>query len=206
MKNNFYLSRILGNKVYTQDMKVVGRLSDVGVINELKSPHVTTAKVKTDNGIKDYNFKNFYITKQKGQYVLVCNKLEEYSSNKTLFLKKHILDQQIIDVNGRKVVRVNDISLSYLEKGAYVVAVDIGIDGILRRIGIAKPLKMLGIKVHSRLMLWNNVEAIITSNENIVLSKTYDSLSILHPSELTDIIEDFDSKTGLTIFTSLGIL
>ena len=203
MKNNFYLSRILGNKVYTQDMKVIGRLSDLGVINELKSPHVTTAKVKTSCGIKDYDFKKISITKQKGQNVLVCNKLEEYYSTNTLFLKKHILDQQIIDVNGRKVVRVNDISLSYLEKGAYVVAVDIGIDGLLRRIGIAKPLKRLGLKAPSRLMLWNNVEAIITSNENIVLSKTYDSLSILHPSDLADIIEDFDAKTGLAFFSSL---
>ncbi|WP_298836877.1 magnesium transporter MgtE N-terminal domain-containing protein [Clostridium sp.] len=203
MKNNFYLSRILGNKVYTTDMKVVGKLNDLGVVNELKSPHVITAKVKTNSGIKDYNFKNFSITKQKGQYVIVCNKIEEYTSSNTLFLRKHILDQQIIDVNGRKVVRVNDISLSYLEKGAFVVAVDIGIDGLLRRIGIAKPLKMIGLKVPSRLMLWNDVEAIITSNENIVLSKTYDSLSILHPSDLADIIEDFDAKTGLTIFSSL---
>src|SRR5665647_480144 len=203
MKNNFYLSRILGNKVYTPDMKVIGRLSDLGVINELKSPHVTTAKVKTNSGIKDYDFKNFCITKQRGQYVLVCNKIEEYTSTNTLFLRKHILDQQIIDVNGRKVVRVNDISLSYLEKGAYVVAVDIGIDGLLRRIGIAKPLKILGLKVPAKLMLWNDVEAVVTSNENIVLSKTYDSLSILHPSDLADIIEDFDAKTGLSIFSSL---
>jgi len=203
MKNNFYLSRILGNKVYTVDMKVIGRLSDLGVINELKSPHVTTAKVKTNSGIKDYDFKHFSITKQKGQYVLVCNKIEEYTPPNTLFLRKHILDQQIIDVNGRKVVRVNDVSLSYLEKGAYVVAVDIGIDGLLRRIGIAKLFKILGIKVPAKLMLWNDVEAVVTSNENIVLSKTYDSLSILHPSDLADIIEDFDAKTGLTIFSSL---
>jgi len=203
MKNNFYLSRILGNKVYSPDMKVIGKLIDLGVINELKSPHVTTAKLKTYSGIKDYNFKNFSITKQKGQYVLTCNKIEEYASSNTLFLRKHILDHQIIDVNGRKVVRVNDVSLSYLENGAYVVAVDIGMDGLLRRIGIAKPLKMIGLKCSSRLMLWNNVEAIITSNENIVLSKTYDSLSILHPSDLADIIEDFDTKTGLTIFSSL---
>ncbi|MBC8062038.1 MAG: magnesium transporter [Clostridiaceae bacterium] len=203
MKNNFYLSRILGNKVYSPDMKVIGTLNDLGVINELKSPHVTTAKVKTRSGIKDYNFKNFSITKQNGQYVLVCNKFEEYTSPNTMFLRKHILDQQIIDVNGRKVVRVNDVSLSSLEKGAYVVAVDIGMDGLLRRIGIAKPLKMIGLKFSAKLMLWNNVEAIITSNENIVLSKTYNSLSILHPSDLADIIEDFDAKTGLTIFSSL---
>ncbi len=203
MKNNFYLSRILGNRVYTPDMKVIGRLSDLGVMNELKSPHVTTAKVKTNSGIKDYNFKNFSITKQKGQYVLVCNKTQEYTSPNTLFLRKHILDQQIIDVNGRKVVRVNDISLANLETGAYVVAVDIGMSGILRRIGVLKHLVKLGLKLQTKLMIWNDVQAVVAYNENIVLSKTYDSLSILHPSDLADIIEDFDPKTGLSIFTSL---
>ncbi|MBU3180173.1 magnesium transporter MgtE N-terminal domain-containing protein [Clostridium psychrophilum] len=203
MKNNFYLSRILGNKVYTPDMKVIGKLSDLGVTNELKSPQVTTAKVKTNSGIKDYNFKNFSITKQKGQYILVCNKIEKHTSTNTLFLRKHILDQQIIDVNGRKVVRVNDVSLANLETGVYVVAVDIGMNGILRRIGILKTLVKLGLKLQTKLMIWNDVQAVVASNENIVLSKPYDSLSILHPSDLADIIEDFDPKTGLTIFTSL---
>ena len=203
MKNNFYLSRILGNKVYTPDMKVIGKLSDLGVTNELKSPQVTTVKVKTNSGIKDYNFKNFSITKQKGQYVLVCNKIEKHTSTNTLFLRKHILDQQIIDVNGRKVVRVNDVSLANLETGVYVVAVDIGMNGILRRIGILKTLVKLGLKLQTKLMIWNDVQAVVASNENIVLSKPYDSLSILHPSDLADIIEDFDPKTGLTIFTSL---
>jgi len=203
MKNNFYLSRILGNKVYSSEMKVIGRLNDLGVVNELKSPHVTTAKVKTVNGIKDYDFKNFSMSKIKGQYVLVCDKLEENPSSNTLFLKKYILDQQIIDVNGRKVVRVNDVSLATLEAGAYVVAVDIGMSGILRRIGISKPLAKLGLKFQTKLMLWNDVQAVVASNENIVLSKPYDSLSILHPSDLADIIEDFDAKTGLTIFASL---
>ena len=122
MKNNFYLSRILGNKVYTPDMKVIGRLSDLGVINELKSPHVTIAKVKTNSGIKDYDFENFSITKQKGQYVLVCNKIEEYVSPNTLFLRKHILDQQIIDINGRKVVCVIVACAETLNKGALLYA------------------------------------------------------------------------------------
>mgnify|MGYP001485585782 CR=1 FL=1 len=203
MKNNFYLSRILGNKVYSPQMKVIGILEDLGIANELKSPHVTTAKVKTKTGVKYYNFKNFSISKKKGQYVLECDKLEETPSITALFLKKHILDKQIIDVNGRKVVRVNDISLATLEDGAYVVAVDIGMDGILRRIGISKPLTKLGFKFSTRLMLWKDVQTVALSNENIVLSKTYDSLSILHPSDLADIIEDFDAKTGLSIFSSL---
>ena len=203
MKNNFYLSRILGNTVYTPDMKVIGKLKDLGVTNEFKSPYVVAAKIKTRDGIKDYNFKNISISKQKGQYVLVCSKLEGSTNKNTLFLKKHVLDQQIIDVNGRKVVRVNDVNLASLETGAYVVAVDIGMDGLLRRIGIAKPLKTIGFKFSSKLMLWNDVETIVNSSENLMLSKTYNKLSFLHPSDLADIIEDFDSKTGLTIFSAL---
>lgn len=202
-KNNFFFSRILGNKVYSPKMKVIGRLKDLGVINELKSPQVSIAVVKTKSGTKYCNFKNFKITKERGQYVIVCKNLVEVSPSNALFLKKYILDQQIIDVNGRKVVRVNDISLASLETGAYVVAVDIGVDGLLRRIGIAKPLKVMGFKFPSKLMVWNDVEAIVNSNENIVLSKSYNKLSILHPSDLADIIEDFDTKTGLTIFSAL---
>jgi Mg/Co/Ni transporter MgtE len=113
------------------------------------------------------------------------------------------MDKQIIDVNGRKVVRVNDIRLALLSAGMFVVAVDIGTEGLLRRLGIAKPIMKLGIKVPSKLILWNDVETVFSGSENIVLSKTYNKLSTLHPSDLADIIEDFDTKTGMTIFAHL---
>lgn len=120
-----------------------------------------------------------------------------------IFISHRVLDKQIIDVNGRKVVRVNDIRLADLGTGVFVVAVDIGTEGILRRIGIAKPLVSLGIKIPSKLILWNSVETIFSQNENIMLSKTYNKISIFHPSDLADIIEDFDPNTGMMIFKSL---
>jgi magnesium transporter len=84
----------------------------------------------------------------------------------------------------------------------FVVAVDIGTEGILRRLSIAKPLKKLGLKISSQLMLWNDVQTTFSSNQDIMLSKTYNRLSILHPSDLADIIEDFDPKTGMILFSS----
>lgn len=201
--NSFYLSRILGRKVLSKDRTYLGKIKDLGIVNELKSPRVEVIKLKTAKGIKVINWSNVTINKEKGQYILICNNVKENNRENVMYLAHNVLDKQIVDVNGRKVVRVNDIRLATLGKGVFVVAVDIGTEGILRRIGIAKPLVSIGFNISSKLLLWNSVETIFRSNENIMLSQKYNKLSILHPSDLADIIEDFDSNTGMMIFSSL---
>ena len=52
-----------------------------------------------------------------------------------LMLAENVFDKQIVDINGRKLVRVNDVRMVFVPAGAYVIAVDIGMDGFLRRIG-----------------------------------------------------------------------
>lgn len=200
--NSFYLSRILGNKIYTIDHKVIGKIKDFAVNNDLKNPKVIGIKVKTDEGIKYLDWNNVNVTKERGQYVLVCSTIKDIDVSNIMLLGQHVMDRQIIDVNGRKVVRVNDIRLANLSSGLFVVAVDIGTEGILRRLGLAKPLKRIGFDISSKLMLWNDVQTTYSSND-IKLSKTYNKLSILHPSDLADIIEDFDTNTGMIIFSSL---
>ncbi len=201
--NSFYLSRILGSKVFTEDSRFFGKIKDIGVINRLKNPRVEAAKVKTKKGIINLKWKNAFVKKENGQYKVIINKIEDINLDDVMFLGQHVLDKQIIDVNGRKVVRVNDIRLLNYGTNVFVVAADIGTEGILRRLGVAKPIVRMGFKLSSKLILWNDVETIFRSNENIMLSKTYNKLSILHPSDLADIIEDFDENTGMMIFSSL---
>lgn len=206
-KMSFYLSRILNNRIYIGN-RPIGRLMDIGIIVDAKAPYVVAAKIKSKSGINYLDWNSFNIKKVNGQYLINVNELKYIElKNNIYFLAKHILDKQIIDVNGRKVVRVNDIRLAQVDSGLYVVAVDIGIEGILRRLGLAKPLKkllkMFNISISSRLILWRDIAALIKSNENIMLSTTYEKLSTLHPSDLADIIEDVDTKTGIAIFSSL---
>lgn len=200
--NSFYLSRILGNKIYTSDHQVIGRIKDFAVNNDIKNPKVIGVKVKTSDGIRYLDWNNVNVTKEKGQYVLVCSAIRDIDVSNIMLLGSHVLDRQIIDVNGRKVVRVNDIRLANLSSGLFVIAVDIGTEGILRRLGLAKPLKRIGFDISSKLMLWNDVQTTFASND-IQISKSYNKLSILHPSDLADIIEDFDTNTGMAIFSSL---
>ena len=62
---------------------------------------------------------------------------------KILLLGEAMLDQQIVDINGRKVVRVNDIRMVSIPDGIFAIAVDVGIEGLLRRIGIVKPIRFI---------------------------------------------------------------
>lgn len=200
--NSFYLSRILGNKIYTSDHQVIGKIKDFAVNNDIKNPKVIGIKIKTGDGIRYLDWNTVNVTKEKGQYVLVCSAMKDIDVSNIMLLGSHVLDRQIIDVNGRKVVRVNDIRLANLSSGLFVIAVDIGTEGILRRLGLAKPLKRIGFDISSKLMLWNDVQTTFASND-IQISKSYNKLSILHPSDLADIIEDFDTNTGMAIFSSL---
>jgi CBS domain-containing protein len=181
----------------------MGRLVDLSVTGDTQNPQVIAAQVKTPDGIKTLAWKNFVLTKQNSSYHIACRIPEQIDITGSFLLKKNVLDKQIIDINGRKVVRVNDIRLAVLEPGTFVVAVDIGTEGLMRRLGVARVIKGIGIKIPSKLILWSDVETLVSSNDNLVLSKTYDKLNTLHPSDLADIIEDFDANTAMKIFSGL---
>jgi Mg/Co/Ni transporter MgtE len=118
-----------------------------------------------------------------------------------------MLDKQIVDLNGRKLVRVNDVRLATLPAGTFAVAVDIGIEGLLRRIGISIPIKrflsIFKINIPAKFILWDDVQAIDFSNLNIKLSKSYAKLHTLHPSDLADILEDLGKKSSTHVFSAL---
>ena len=52
-----------------------------------------------------------------------------------LYLARNMQDRQIVDTDGRKVVRVNDLRLAIASSGIYLIAVDVGLEGLLRRLG-----------------------------------------------------------------------
>ena len=205
----FYLSRILGNKIYANQPKPIGRLKDLVVDSSYERPKVVAAKVKMGGEFKYLDFSHWQITKTNGQYKLRCNKVDEikFPEEHPLLLVKHVLDKQIVDTNGRKVVRVNDLRIAVVESGAFLVAVDVGMEGLLRRIGIAKPiekfLSFFGITIPSKLVLWDEVETIHFPKMDIQLTKPYTKLKTLHPSDVADIIEDLDRSSKMAIFSSM---
>jgi magnesium transporter len=211
----FYLSRIIGRKVYDGDGKVIGIVKDLLILfhqasQTFERPVVIGIKVRIRKHIGVYSFHYFDIDKIHGRLRVSCSHMVELPSdtlNEGLFLADSFLDKQIVDLNGRKLVRVNDVRLVSVSQSTHAIAVDIGIEGLLRRIGISKQLKWLlsvfKITIPSKFILWEDVEAVDFSNLNIKLSKSYSKLQTLHPSDLADIIEELGKKSSADVFSAL---
>ncbi|MDR3705486.1 MAG: CBS domain-containing protein [Paludibacteraceae bacterium] len=208
----FYLSRILGKRVVDARGKTIGIVKDLLIPSNHNSSRVVVHGISLKQGDKTviYNFDYFQVRKVNNKIIVSCTdliRLSEETVSDGIFLVEVILDKQIVDMNGRKLVRVNDVRMVSIGEITYVVAADIGMEGLLRRIGIAKPLKylllMFKVSIPSKFILWEDVEAVDFSNLNIKLSKTYSKLNTLHPSDLADIIEDLGKKSSTEVFSSL---
>lgn len=212
----FYLSGIIGKEAFDTDGEAVGVIKDLlinaipGAQNGSGRQIVTGIKLKIRRETKFFSFSNFRIFKAREKLSVTCSDLVELNNEEVvngLLLVESILDKQIVDLNGRKLVRVNDVRLVTLSQATYALAVDIGIEGLLRRIGISSPFKkflsIFSITIPARFILWEDVQAIDFSNLNIKLSKSYAKLHMLHPSDLADIIEDLGKKSSMSVFSSL---
>ncbi len=116
-----------------------------------------------------------------------------------LTARKDLLDRQIIDTAGRKVVRVNDLTLTERALPSHteilVTQVDVGLAGALRRLlkGVASPgwLRMVQKKIPSRVIPWEAVDVIETDPlRRVKLRLPESKLKELHPADIADIIED----------------
>ncbi len=212
----FYLSGIIGKMAFGADGDAIGTIKDLLVNaaptgqNDPNHQLVTGVKLKIHKETRFYSFQHFKVVKAREVLNVACTKLVELRKeevNNGMLLVESILDKQIVDLNGRKLVRVNDVRLATLPTGTYAVAVDIGIEGILRRIGISMPIKwlisLLKISIPAQFILWDDVQAIDDSNSNIRLSKSYAKLHTLHPSDLADILEDLGNKSSMSVFAAL---
>ena len=213
----FFLSRIIGAKVYDPQRNFIGTVKDLLLSAELSTGQETTEKpvvhgisLQINKSVNHFSFDFFEVSKKKRKLYVLCNKLEELPEIKkevSIPLAGLVLDKQIVDLNGRKVVRVNDVRLATINNITYAIAVDVGVEGLLRRIGIARPVKFIfslfKFNVPSKFISWDDMEAIDYSNLSIKLTSTYSKLNTLHPSDLADIIEDLDNRSRQSVFAAL---
>ncbi len=207
---NFYLSQVIGQRVRRPDGTVIGRIQDLIADSSGPRPKVVAAIMK--GAAEPLDFASFTLREVHHRPLIVAGETVVYrpsSEDEQLHLVRHVQDKQIVDINGRKLERVNDLRLASLSTGTYVVAVDVGFEGFLRRLGLTRLLNVFLRAFHrqspSRLILWDEVEAINFPSLGIKLSKAHSKLSTLHSSDLADIIEDLDRRTQTEVFASLDV-
>lgn len=136
-----------------------------------------------------------------------------------LLLERDLLDQQIIDVHGHKVVRVNDVELVWEkhpcgeaspageELRLKIAEVEVGVRGALRRLLKGLPesaVETLAMRLSARVIPWDFVDLIDRDpSRRVRLKIEQDRLSKMHPSDLADILEELAAAEGHALFISL---
>ena len=187
-----YFSEILGKKVVTEDDICIGKLEDF-IFLATDKPLVTKIVIRENSGQKiiistDYLQKiNSYITIEK-EY------LATYLEENELYLVKNLLDKQIIDIKGNKIVRVNDVALQTEKGSLYIVGVDVGFLGMIRRLRIGgdklyKFVRIFNFNMTSEFLSWADIQPLELVRGKVKLRKKIEKLEKIRPEDLADYLE-----------------
>src|SRR5947209_8526346 len=185
--------------------EVVGKIADFVVEHpEDTFPRIDAIIVKTRYGELAAPIAEVASLDTSGVVLTAAPRIVRPPDDEALYLVEDLFDKQIVDVDGRKVVRINDIEVARTSGALRVVAADIGVGGLLRRLGAAKLLPGVVGRIPRSLIAWDNVAPLHDlSPTQIHLSVSEHRLARLHPSELADIISDLSSQDAARVVGSL---
>src|SRR5262245_37545844 len=208
------LSELLGASVRDPSGSVKGRVREVAVAPQDHATRIAYLIVRTPDGERVLPAEAL---KSCGSTVRTTREAagwDQYSaSDGVLLLKRDLLDQQIIDVHGRKVVRVNDVEIDSTPVNSHlslnVVAVDVGARGAIRRLvkGVVPSFTMRALleKIPPRVIPWQYVDLIETDPaRRVKLKIAYEGLSKLHPADIADIVEDLPPAEREAVFETIN--
>lgn len=215
-----FLSSLLGKRVVDAHGAFVGHLSDLAV--SLASTFPPVIAFVAERGRWD----PFPLTGRWSDVVEIAGEVIRLSvgmqaltpakpdDSGEILLREVLLDKQIVDMSGAKVVRVND--LHFLRLGSCdlrLVHVDVGTRGLVRRLGwdglIDGLVRRLLPRAHyltaERLIRWQYVQPMSLDDRThaIRLSVMQKQLAELHPADIADILTDLDSHERATVFRAL---
>jgi magnesium transporter len=207
------LSELLGATVRDATGTVRGRVRELAVAPQDHPTRVAYLVVKTADGERILPPDAL---KAAGAAVRATTDASTWNaylpSDGVLLLKRDLLDQQIIDVHGRKVVRVNDVDLECTPVNNHlfldVVSVDVGARGAIRRLSKGMvpsfTLRALLERIPPRVIPWQMVDLLETDPaRRVKLKIAYEGLSKLHPADIADIVEDLPPAEREAVFETI---
>ena len=184
-----YLSQILNKQLYVQN-KPFGRVVDFTLSDSGQMASLTKIVIK--KGLKKVSANIDLVSFEQGAWRARSTHISLLPFDiKDFFIAEDLLDKQVIDINGKRLVRVNDIILRQNDR-FHIIALDIGFGGVLRRLGLGAlfPLKNITLP-------WSFVEAFDYGTGNLKIRLAQSSLNNLHPAEIANILEEAGAKERL---------
>lgn len=206
-----FVSEILKKPVLDPKGDELGRVKDLIIVKGEPLPKVSSLIIERKKIIYKISWIDLNIFNKK---IISANiysdGLQPYITNvEDLLLVRDILDKQIVDINGAKVVRVNDVKLEGYDTEAVLIAVDVGMRGIMRRLGVERSgedlMKLFKKHLPYNLISWNYIQPLAPKLTAISLTVPRQMLSELHPADIAEIISQVSHKEGTSFIKDLDV-
>jgi magnesium transporter len=203
----FFFSQIQGEPIYDHEGNRVGKLIDLAIRWEGETPPRVTG-IKFARGVQKH-IRLDDVEEMSQDRIRLVGKLQEADliplQPNEIYVGKWLMDKQIIDLKGSKVVRVNDVKLFWVKSGdrKYIIpmAVDIGVRGLARRLGV----EFLCKRLENQFVWWQFIQHLEEKTAALQLSTERAKLDQLHPADLADLIEDLDYKKRTDFIEDLDV-
>jgi CBS domain-containing protein/sporulation protein YlmC with PRC-barrel domain len=210
-----FFTDLMGKKVVTADGRDVGRAADLVAVSGEPYPPVETLLVRSGKSLRQVAWSS--VAAVNGTIQLAPGAAVEAAPDAPIpdrvRLGLEVLDRQIVDIEGAKLVRVND--LHFLEtKGQLRIAhVDVGLRGLVRRMGWQRPVDgVISLLRPSARYLstdtflsWKLVQPIESAPGRVRIEATKKALASLHPADLAEIMEELDRHQREVLFQRLDV-
>ena len=208
-----YFSQLKNSKIYDLNKVKVGELIDLIFVDGKEYAEITHLVYIDYNKYKKkipLTYVEEFKEEKEGKKDIISIYLNSPIESVTAFFMKEkenlagdILDKQVIDVNGVKLVRVNDIMLGKVNNKFCVVAVCVGATSFARRLGIESLIGAASSKIKENIIKWKSVERLDPEFHDLHLTVQKDKIADLHPEDIADIMEDLSHSERILIFNSL---
>jgi len=203
-----FASELIGDPVVDRVQEPIGRVKDIIIVLGETFPKVSGLLIRIEPENReavlliaeiDLIGKQFVSTRSTRDRVVFTSLRHD-----EVLLMRDVMDQQIVDLDGARVIRVNDLKLAKVDQDVRLIAADVGMRGMLRRLGLEKLINwILGIfrkQIPEQLIGWDHVQS-LAGGKIAVPTRT---ITDLHPADVAQIISQVQTEKRAEIFSALS--
>ena len=195
-----FLTSLVDRPVQGRTGEAIGKLDDL--IVRIGEPYPPLAGLVVKDGRRRFFVPASHLESLNGAALLASSIVDLAPFGRRdgeVLLRRDVLDHQLIDITGRRIVRVNDVQLTRVEGSYRVVGVDVSPQALLRRLG---PRALADRIVGRQIIDWSDVQY-LASTAPVQLKVSYDRLADLHPVDLARIVDALSYRESAEIVAAL---
>jgi len=200
-----FLSEIINKPVIDSEGNKIGKFKDFVASVSVTYPIVEAITVRTTDK-KDFNVPWEYVVSVNKEIKLKIKlaDIKEYKlKNRDILLADEVLDKQVVDLEGRKLKRINDLQFATTQNYYRLIGADISFKGILRRLGLEKIPKGIGIHLQDDNISWKDVDVLESNVSRLKLKVPEYKIKKLHPADIAEIVDQLSVNDSINILNSL---